>query len=329
MLTEQSRILFGSLLTELIIVIIAIVVRDDKPKMAKILTFGTVLAGLIGFGPTILQNINPQRISSIPIFSELLQSSSETPQQQATDLQFPTSGLGEFTFGQYDFDEENCILKDGLDEATQLELWQSLWLGFAVPYQTVDIGNTIYWTVYLPNGEKLYDNSSSILDDTLCNWTVIEMDKNSPIGQYHLLVTYQENMVFEKYFVIEFFDLSEVILPNRPGFGMGIKLGSGGVNQFDCVLATETNTFNAADFANDEWVYFVAPYKDSEVGWDYKFQVYDSNMLLVQWAEKTLNDEYQHCSWSGFSLGNNPDKGKYLFRVLYQGDEVYKTDFVG
>lgn len=326
-LSELSRSLFGPLLIELFVVFIAIVVRDDKPKMAKILGFGTLLAGFIGFGSTILQNINPQIISSIPIIGDIVQPATEVPQEQAADYQFSPSGLGEFTFGQYDFDEESCVLKDHLDKATQLELWQTLWLGFTVPYQAGDVGNIIYWTVYLPDGNKLYDNIPVILDDTLCNWTSIEMDKNSPTGQYYLLVTYQENTVFEKYFQIEYYDLSEVILPNRPGFGTGIKLGRNGAKQLDCILGIETDTFNAADFASDEWVYYVAPYQDSEVGNKYKYQVYDQNMVLVQYAEQTLKDEYQHCAWGGFSLGNNPDTGKYLFRILYQGEEVYQKDF--
>jgi len=63
MMSELGRNLFGSLLTECIIIVLAILVRDDKRKMVAILGIGTILAGVIGFGSPILQtigiNLNP------------------------------------------------------------------------------------------------------------------------------------------------------------------------------------------------------------------------------------------------------------------------------
>jgi hypothetical protein len=51
---DIGRNLFGSLLTELIVIALAILVKDDKRKMIAILAIGTILAGIIGFGSPIL-----------------------------------------------------------------------------------------------------------------------------------------------------------------------------------------------------------------------------------------------------------------------------------
>lgn len=51
---DIGRNLFGSLLTELIVIVLAVFVKDDKRKMIAILGIGTVLAGVIGFGSPIL-----------------------------------------------------------------------------------------------------------------------------------------------------------------------------------------------------------------------------------------------------------------------------------
>ena len=54
MIAELGKNLFGSLLTELLVLLIAIFVKDDKRKMAIVLLLGTTIAGMIGFGPQLV-----------------------------------------------------------------------------------------------------------------------------------------------------------------------------------------------------------------------------------------------------------------------------------
>ena len=53
-MADIGRNLFGSLLTELIVIVLAVLVKDDKRRMITILGIGTILAGVIGFGNQIL-----------------------------------------------------------------------------------------------------------------------------------------------------------------------------------------------------------------------------------------------------------------------------------
>jgi len=66
---EIGRSLFGSLITELFIVVLAIVLRDDKRKVAAVLAIGTLIAGLIGFRQSIFQSIS-QLAKSLPFATE-------------------------------------------------------------------------------------------------------------------------------------------------------------------------------------------------------------------------------------------------------------------
>lgn len=54
---DISRNLAGSLLFEIVIIILAALVNDDKRKMIAILGLGTILAGFIGFGAPLLKII--------------------------------------------------------------------------------------------------------------------------------------------------------------------------------------------------------------------------------------------------------------------------------
>jgi Tol biopolymer transport system component len=51
---QLGRDLFAALLTELIFVMLAILLRDDKRRVAVVLAIGTLIAGIIGFGPQMI-----------------------------------------------------------------------------------------------------------------------------------------------------------------------------------------------------------------------------------------------------------------------------------
>jgi hypothetical protein len=55
MLSKLARGLFGALVAELLVLLLAVLVKDDKRKMALVLLIGTVSAGAIGFGPQAVQ----------------------------------------------------------------------------------------------------------------------------------------------------------------------------------------------------------------------------------------------------------------------------------
>lgn len=57
MIIDFARYMFGSLLTELGFLIVSILLRDNKKKMAIVLSVGTIIAGVIGFGPQTLQAV--------------------------------------------------------------------------------------------------------------------------------------------------------------------------------------------------------------------------------------------------------------------------------
>lgn len=57
MIGELGRNLFGSLLTEVLVILLAILVKDDKRKVVVVLGVGTVLAGIVGFGSLLLQSL--------------------------------------------------------------------------------------------------------------------------------------------------------------------------------------------------------------------------------------------------------------------------------
>lgn len=50
---ELERNIFWAIFTELFFVILAIILKEDNRKMIIVLIFGTVLAGIIGFGKSI------------------------------------------------------------------------------------------------------------------------------------------------------------------------------------------------------------------------------------------------------------------------------------
>jgi len=62
-MNEVAINIFASLLTELVTVVTAILLKDDKRKVAIILTVGTVVAGIIAFSPQILQYIKYNQYS--------------------------------------------------------------------------------------------------------------------------------------------------------------------------------------------------------------------------------------------------------------------------
>jgi len=73
-MTELARNIFWSLLTEIIFVGLAVILRDDKRKMVSLLLVGTILAGVIGFGQSVKENV-----LSLPNIS-LPKSESKVPQ---------------------------------------------------------------------------------------------------------------------------------------------------------------------------------------------------------------------------------------------------------
>ena len=67
MITELGQNLFVSLLAESLVVVIAIFVKGDKRKVATVLAIGTLVAGMVGFGPQLLQTIvSPPSLAIAP-----------------------------------------------------------------------------------------------------------------------------------------------------------------------------------------------------------------------------------------------------------------------
>jgi hypothetical protein len=66
MINELGRNFFWSLLTELAFVILAVLLRENKRRMILVLSIGTFIAGVIGFGPKLLSlpNMNAQLVTS-------------------------------------------------------------------------------------------------------------------------------------------------------------------------------------------------------------------------------------------------------------------------
>lgn len=77
---DMGRNLFYALLTELLVAIIALLVKDDKKKMAIILGVGTIIAGLVGFSHQILST--SIKITDLISFTA---TPSETPSFAQTD----------------------------------------------------------------------------------------------------------------------------------------------------------------------------------------------------------------------------------------------------
>ena len=67
-MSEFGQSLFSSLLVELVVVIFAILFRNDKRKVAIALAIGTLIAGIIGFGPNIWQNLQTFKCVNLPTF---------------------------------------------------------------------------------------------------------------------------------------------------------------------------------------------------------------------------------------------------------------------
>lgn len=62
MFTDFGRNIFWALIAEFIVAVLTVLLHDDKRKMAWVLGIGTLLAGIIGFAPTIIssfQSIKP------------------------------------------------------------------------------------------------------------------------------------------------------------------------------------------------------------------------------------------------------------------------------
>ena len=84
-MTDLGRNLFYALLAELFVVIVAVLVKDDKRKLAMVLGVGTLIAALLGFGPQISAMIG--RFPSTPSYSnapqQTLTSTAATSQEEA------------------------------------------------------------------------------------------------------------------------------------------------------------------------------------------------------------------------------------------------------
>ena len=65
---DFGKSLFSSLVVELLVAVIGLIVKDDKKKLVLVLTFGTMLAGVIGFGGQISSNLG-NIVFSLPVIS--------------------------------------------------------------------------------------------------------------------------------------------------------------------------------------------------------------------------------------------------------------------
>jgi len=328
MLIELGRALFASMLTELIVLVIALLLRDDRRKVALVLTLGTIIAGVVGFGPQIVQDVgnNPspslspinvsQGISTytptttapqiIPSRTPALTVSQVTPiviVVTRTPVPRPTTvgrgGLGNFSFGMGNLNLQNCTLANAVSTVDQLSLWKQYWLGFAVPYKFEDVGNSIIMTVYAPDGSKVYDQVPIELDNLLCIQYSLHLSRTSTPGTYRLEIAYNGITVFEKNFEVQYYDLSQVPVPNRPAYG-NFTFGRGGTERQGCDVDQQTDSINAADFTNDDWIYYTSTYSKSDIGNTYHYQIFNTNDIMTQDWERTLkDDDYFFCQWGG------------------------------
>jgi hypothetical protein len=99
---DIGRNLFYALLTELIVVIIAIFAKDDKKKVLTILGIGTLLAGFFGFGSQIIESIpklspSTTRAVQLPILTS-------TPINLAPNPSFEDGTDQPTGWGTYDLD---------------------------------------------------------------------------------------------------------------------------------------------------------------------------------------------------------------------------------
>ena len=154
------------------------------------------------------------------------------------------------------------------------------------------------------------------------------MPRTSTPGTYRLEVLYNSYLLYEKKFEILFYDLSQITVPNRPAFG-NFSFGRGGVERSKCVTENAIAVFDINEFSKDPWIYYISTYSSKEIGNKYIFQVFNPENIMLHNTEVVLKDnDYYFCEWGGFSLkSSTPVKGKYIFKVLYNGKVLYQKDF--
>jgi len=128
--------LFYSLFVELIVVVVAIIVRDDKRKIAFVLFVGTALAGIIGYGSQIFS-----QMSNIDFVTPTSQSINQVIVNTATEI-------------------PSCISSDNVDTIKFVDSIPS-------PSTSLEIGKEYRFTIKVQYQLSTRNNAS--LAVALCN----------------------------------------------------------------------------------------------------------------------------------------------------------------
>lgn len=238
-----------------------------------------------------------------------------------------TSPFKDLTFGRGGTNS-NCRVIQNVATVSQSSLIDDKYFYFAMPLQSSDVGKKIVWSVLDPNGKSFVDSSERELatSDQLCFWQGFPVDAVSDPGRYVLQVTYLGTVVYQVGFTIEYADTS-ARRPQRNPFGQ-FSFGRGGVSNTTCQSATVTDQVNQSDLKDDEWFYFSSPFTTADVGNTFTYTVYwPSGSVAYDHVERTIRNQFWLCNWSGFGLGDAPDKGRYRLIVEYKSRVVFDKSF--
>ncbi|MCZ7674254.1 MAG: protein kinase [Chloroflexi bacterium] len=99
--------------------------------------------------------------------------------------------LGDFTFGRDGLGNE-CVVYNQTDQVRKTDLENDQWLYFASTYSSDQIGDTLIWTVYEPNGDVNVSGTRELeLQPELCFWQGFAMLKEDPIGKYTIEIEHK------------------------------------------------------------------------------------------------------------------------------------------
>lgn len=94
-MSEFWQNIFYAFVAELFVILTAWLVKEDKRKQVLVLGFGTAIAGIIGFGPDIIQTLSPP-ITTTPVMPKSMptvispQSTNITPRTVTQEIVLPT-----------------------------------------------------------------------------------------------------------------------------------------------------------------------------------------------------------------------------------------------
>ena len=146
MISELGQSLFVSLLTELFVLLIAVLVRNDKRKMIMVLLLGTVISGATGSGVQAFQTtIRPEMTS--PFFAFLTRDQVEDLKNIQNVQKAITKAEELAGYRQNDY-AEGTMIPDGVLIATNLFFST----GFE-EFGVTPINNQGGWGLFLTNRE--------------------------------------------------------------------------------------------------------------------------------------------------------------------------------